>query len=549
MLGVRLCLSENTAVDFVQGGLAAEAAAQVEEHLDTCCDCRRFVAAVGQVMSADEEADGAPATGGPGADGPPAAMEPLARGTAVGRYRVLGPIGAGAMGVVYAAWDAEMEREVALKLLRPAPGCLAADDRMRARLLREAQALARLTHPHVVTAYDVGTHAGGVFVAMELVSGTTLRQWLAERPRQWREVLAVFLQAGAGLAAAHAVGLVHRDFKPDNVIVDGQGRARVVDFGLARLTGEDSGAPAASGDDAASDGAAGRLRSAVLTGAGARVGTPAYMAPEQHLGQRVDPRTDQFSFCVALHEGLYGTRPARAGSDAATEEARLVVPARQAPSPSGVPARLRRVLQRGLCAAPDDRYPSMDTLLFALGRSARPRWRWALALTALVVLAGAAGLGYRGHVVRARQACATDARAQAAVWNEAQKQRIRDAFQATGAAEWERSFRGVVDRIDAYTAKWVVARTEACEATRRGQSRSRCATCAFSVSTRCSTAFRPWRSFSSTRTKRWSRAHRTPTATCVPSGAAPLALLSCGACVHRRIRPPERGQRACGLDS
>ncbi len=223
--------------------------------------------------------------------------EALERGAAVGRYVILDRIGAGGMGVVYAAYDPELDRRVALKLLRTdrfaAPGHL--------RLLREAKALARLTHPNVVAVHDAGTFGDQVFVAMELVEGETLRQWLEAGARSWREVLDRLLAAGRGLAAAHAAGLVHRDFKPENVLLGRDGRVRVVDFGLAKALADAAEEPAApdSGGELASP----------LTEWGAVLGTPAYMAPEQIRGIAADARSDQFSFCVALYEALYGERP------------------------------------------------------------------------------------------------------------------------------------------------------------------------------------------------------------------------------------------------
>jgi serine/threonine protein kinase len=233
--------------------------------------------------------------------------EPLARGTQVGRYVLLDAVGSGGMGVVYAAYDPELDRKVAIKLLRFDRLGSEAGERDRLRLQREAQAIARLSHPNVVHVYDVGTFGDQVFVAMEFVAGRTLRQWAEEEPRPWREVVDRFALAGRGLAAAHAAGLIHRDFKPDNVLLGDDGRVRVVDFGLARPAGQQ---PAPEGERTPSGGTLAHP----LTEWGVVVGTPAYMAPEQLRGEASDERSDQLSFCVSLYETLYGERPFPGGS-------------------------------------------------------------------------------------------------------------------------------------------------------------------------------------------------------------------------------------------
>ena len=245
-------------------------------------------------------------------DGPRSSPPPrLVAGAAIGRYILQARLGEGGMGVVWTAHDPELDRPVAIKLLTSPRGD------SQARLLREAQAMAKLAHPNVVAVFDVGLHNGQVYVAMELVLGVTLRAWLDADPRRpWRTILEMFLQAGRGLAAAHAVGLVHRDFKPDNALVGEDGRLRVVDFGLAALARD---APALTGSHAslrpldtgslhASSVSAALGVSALnsqLTQAGAVMGTLAYMSPEQHLGVAADPRSDQFSFCVALYTALH----------------------------------------------------------------------------------------------------------------------------------------------------------------------------------------------------------------------------------------------------
>ncbi|HVZ85706.1 MAG TPA: serine/threonine-protein kinase, partial [Polyangia bacterium] len=354
-----------------------------------------------------------------------AAEAGLAKGAAIGRYVVLGLVGRGGMGEVYAAYDPELDRKIAVKLLRArGRGESAADG--KTRLLREAQAIARLSHPNVVVVYDVGTVRDSVFIAMEFVEGNTLGYWLQAAPRRWREVLDVYLAAGRGLAAAHAAGLVHRDFKPENVMITKSGQVRVMDFGLARdqhTTDEPSPAgqlafeaaakavaladtfeagidpdataklgPGAVSSAAPPTGSGGYLR-LKLTQTGTMLGTPAYMAPEQFAGSGGDARSDQFSFCVALYEGIYGQRPF-AGDSALALMSNVVAGTVTDPPPDArVPAWIRRILLRGLATDPKARFPSLAELLAALGRDPaihRRRWLAVAAATALVA-AGAAG--------------------------------------------------------------------------------------------------------------------------------------------------------------
>jgi len=281
------------------------------------------------------------------------AVEPL-EARFIGHFAVLRKLGEGGMGVVYAAYDERLERRVALKLIH-------GDD--TARLMREAQALARVSHPNVVQIYEVGTYADRVFVAMEYVEGPTLTEWLAE-PREFGAILDVFVQAGRGLEAAHARGLVHRDFKPGNVIVGADGRARVLDFGLARAD-DRRDEPAPQGISAArmSDPS---LLSSPLTRTGSLLGTPAYMSPEQFLGVAVDARSDQFSFCVALYEALYDKRPF---AGATMSELMAAVTRGEVEPPPPRPelaATIPAAVLRGLIAEPEARWPTMTELLDVL---------------------------------------------------------------------------------------------------------------------------------------------------------------------------------------
>lgn len=293
----------------------------------------------------------------------------------VGRYVVLEEIGSGGLGVVYSAYDPELDRKVALKLLNPAR----LSPRAAARMQREAQAMARVTHPNVVAVHDAGPHGDGVFIAMELVDGMTLSAWKAQGRHKWTVVRDVLVSAGHGLDAAHRQGLVHRDFKPANVLVDTQGRARVLDFGLARA--------AESADE--TPGTPQQLLSVDLTQTGTVLGTPAYMAPEQFEGH-ADARSDQWGFCVTAYEMLYGGRPF-GGMDA--NGMRDAVRAGKIPSPhagSSVPSWLYRALTRGMSVSPAERHSSMQALLGAMQRDKRSR-RMQIAGVALTVLLSSAG--------------------------------------------------------------------------------------------------------------------------------------------------------------
>jgi len=271
----------------------------------------------------------------------------------LGRFTVLRRLGVGGMGEVFAAYDEELDRKVAVKLLKARDD----DARERGRILREAQAMARLSDPNVAQIYDVGVYAGQVFVAMEFIDGPTLGAWQRQAPRGVAELLAVYIQAGRGLQAAHAAGLVHRDFKPENVLIGGDGRVRVVDFGLARAR-----------DDADADAVdplvvSGSVLTSPLTMTGALMGTPAFMAPEQWRGGATDGRTDQFSFCVALWDALYGRRPFPATNFAELSNQVLTGQLHPPLRPVEVPERIHAALVRGLSTDPARRWPSMAELL------------------------------------------------------------------------------------------------------------------------------------------------------------------------------------------
>ncbi|WAS97787.1 serine/threonine-protein kinase [Nannocystis punicea] len=322
---------------------------------------------------------------------PGALVGPVAPPPHFGRFAVLRTLGEGGMGVVYAAYDEELDRRIAVKVLRDA----AQDPNARDRMIREAQAMARLSHPNVVQVHEINEQSGQIYVAMEFVKGLTLRAWLSEQARPWREIRDMFVQAGRGLAAAHAEGLVHRDFKPDNVLIGTDGRARVADFGLAGTAGQQPPAAADNNDSVALRVGRHNAFSTSLTMAGTIMGTPAYMSPEQHCGVATDARSDQFSFCVALWTALY-RQPPFAGDNLLDLAESVCGGHLIKPPPSEVPAFIRDALVRGLATDAVQRHPSMDVLLDALTRDlvlARPsRWRGVAVAVAAAAVAAVAVL-------------------------------------------------------------------------------------------------------------------------------------------------------------
>jgi eukaryotic-like serine/threonine-protein kinase len=383
------------------------------------------------------------------------------RGTALGRYVVLGHVGSGGMGAVFAAYDPELDRKVALKLLhRETDGGKPAQD----RLVREAQAMARLRHPNVVVVHDVGVVEGRVFFAMEFVEGTTLTSWLLARDRSLPEVLAVMRAAGAGLAAAHRAGLVHRDFKPDNVLVALDGTVVVTDFGLARAL--DVVEPPRLGSTPPSSSA--NILASPLTVSGALLGTPAYMAPEQFQGGDPGPASDQFSFCVALHQAVYGVRPFEAVSIA--ELVASVTQGRVVDPPPGrrVPAWLRRVILRGLAVDPTARWPSMDVLLARLARNPPGRRRQIAALVGAAALAGTVGVlaASVGEPPAPAEPCPRADDRLAGLWDDGKRDEVRAAFAATGRPYAATTVETVITGLDAYAAAWLDGHEAACRATR-----------------------------------------------------------------------------------
>src|SRR5581483_8059691 len=406
--------------DLVRGVLPPDEAQRAREHAASCEACGLLLMQAQAHASALEMPTSAGQT--PRSDpnlatmsGPRAkslkAEPALARGTQIGRYVVLDRVGQGGMGSVYAAFDPELDRRVALKLLR-------ADDQSeegKQRLLREAQAMARLSHPNVVAVHDVGVHGGSVFIAMEFVPGSTLKDWMGNQKHTWREVVKAFAEAGKGLAAAHAAHLVHRDFKPANVLIGEDGRVRVTDFGLARGDGPNLPDPKIA--PTFSDSGSHHSLSDPLTQVGSVVGTVGYMSPEQILSQTLDPRSDQFSFCVCLWEGLYGKRPFLGETPQAITRRVLEGKLPEVPRGTGVPARLHAALVKGLQTNPNLRFPSMDALIHELQRDPAQTVRQAAPLVAAAVLLLGGVVGFQLKQARAAHACGAVSQSLAGVWD------------------------------------------------------------------------------------------------------------------------------------
>jgi len=419
--------ADTLATAFADGPPVPERAA-IANHAASCPSCHHVISALmgWQVVTAG------------GARNP---MR-LVAGDHVDRYVIEAVLGAGGMGVVYAARDPDLGRRVAVKLLR-----VGTDDE---RLKREAQALARLSHPNVVAVHDVGVHDGQIFVAMALVAGSNLRQWLGT-PRPVAERLRHLLAAGRGLAAAHAAGLVHRDLKPDNVFISDDGHALVGDFGLARAVGE-VGASGAIGEAPLE-----------LTMTGVVLGTPAYMAPEQAEGEAT-AASDQFGLCVTAWETLYGERPYAGQTFAEIQTAVRAGRIGKPRAEAGVPSAVQRALVRGLAADPSARFPSVDALLAAMTPPPPPpagRWRWvALAIGGLGSAAAATVLlRGRGTLPDTTTRCVGTEALLGASWNPTRRAAVERAVTAPG----ERA--RVLATVDAYASEWRVMRRQVCLAT------------------------------------------------------------------------------------
>lgn len=405
-------------------------------------------------------------------------MRELPPGTQVGRYKILEVLGVGGMAIVYRARDPYLSRDVALKLLHEHRRLLPQASHDYGRLLREAQALAKLSHPNVVAAFDVGAHDGAVFLAMELVEGETLRAWL-DHSRPLHEIVQVLLGAARGLAAAHDAGVLHRDFTPRNVVVSPAGTAHVVDFGLARDTptalhhgGDDKDA---GGDvDAAASGKVRSRDSAMpatavaseLTSAGAVMGTPGFMAPEQAAGTPADERADQFGFAATAFYALTGREPfpGKGGLDGY----RAALRRERAPWPATIDRRVRRVIDRGLALAPEDRWPNMATLVAELVRATSFRRQRAIAIglaVAMLAIALTVVVARRTRGGEEAVSCTGDGSAFDGAWNRDRRAKLEAAFRAHGTQLASETFAIVAARLDAARTRWLASRRDACEDT------------------------------------------------------------------------------------
>ena len=419
------CPDDSTILDFVAGRLSPEAVAALDAHLDGCEDCRAVVV------------------------GMHGAAQPSPR--QFGRFQIEDTLGAGAMGVVHAAFDPQLNRRVALKVIRGDAQSAAA----QARLLAEAKAMARLSHPNVIPVFDVGSSDAGVFIAMELVEGETLRAWCDGASRSWREALELCVQAGRGLAAAHAAGVVHRDYKPDNVLVGG-GRARVGDFGLATGSLERG-----HGVDVVVTHETSSRASSTTTDDGRLIGTPAYMAPEQLQGKFADARSDQFAFCVATYEAVCGVRPYAgrtiAGLLASLDAGSLVPPTRE------VPRRVVAVLARGLQSEPSKRFRDMPSLLAAL-QGTRRRVGVVVGVAGVLAASTVAAFALSGPPAETSDPCRGSADALADVWDGDRRDALTRSFAQRRPEYGTRSAEAVTAIVDGWAGRWTDAHRQTCSA-------------------------------------------------------------------------------------
>ena len=444
--------------DFVKAKLPPQQLGPIDEHLDSCDDCRMLVAALAGTLS-EEEGD----------------AEPPAAAPTLGRYVVIDIVGQGAMGIVYQAHDPKLDRKVAIKLLHRDRDSSKArlgpsrDD----RFLREAKAMARLVHPNVVAVHDTGVADEQVFVAMEFVDGLNLRQWLAGTPkRSTAEITEAFMQAGEGLAAAHDAGIVHRDFKPDNVFVSKDGAVKVGDFGLVTFGNVDEKSSDGDGAQRFARGSSespigeGGDASTTLTQTGTRLGTALYMSPEQFDAGPVGPASDQFSFCVAFYEALYGVSPILGHTG---KEIRDAIESQRISAPKetrDVSKKVHRAIVAGLARHPSARHDSMHELLAALKPSVtRANSRWHLGAAA-AALCGAIALVAVAPWRASPALCSAPNEELEGVWDDAKRTRLQQAFASNPNPNALEAFERVSLAFDGYSEDWLATRVQTCEATR-----------------------------------------------------------------------------------
>ncbi len=451
-----ICLSEELIIEFVEARLPPDKLVSVDQHLDRCAECRTVVGALASAMPSLPHS------------------ELMPNAPTLGRYVVLEVVGEGAMGVVYAAYDPKLDRKVAIKVLHPE----VAHQRSRTgptrhdRFLREAKAMARLVHPNVVAVHDTGMASEQLFVAMEFVDGTTLREWNEAGPHSVAEVIEVYTQAGKGLVAAHGAGIVHRDFKPDNVLVSRAGLVKVGDFGLVSLSTEDASLDDDELQEERKHALDLVLSSGTMTQTGTRLGTARYMSPEQYDAKNTGPASDQYSFCVALYESLYGVIPF---SGTTGREIRAAIAKQKcnesdtnagALSPSG--ARLHSAVLLGLQEDPAKRHESMAALLTALATSQdRPKRRNRLLLGALAVgLTLSLLLLLSRNETQAPELCAPPVAELVGVWDLDVQSTLQAAFAANSSGIAAETSARVSTIFDAYRENWLGTHVQACQATR-----------------------------------------------------------------------------------
>ena len=431
---------DTTIALFVERRLEDRQLTELKHHIDSCDSCR---AIVGELARSDKVlAEGS--TLGAAA---PETRDDLRAGDRIGRYVVQDLVGAGAMGAVYVALDSDLDRKVAIKILHR--GAAAS----HARMLREAQALARVADRGVVAVHDVGTHGDRIYIAMEFVTGGTFKTWVRDAPRTPRAIVTVAVAAARGLAAAHDVGLVHRDVKPDNILVDAHGVARIGDFGLAAGVGEPGSAVGGSGTFATE-----------LTASGMLVGTPAYMAPEQLAKGAATQRSDQFSFAVTVYEALFGRRPFV--GDTLDEIRRAMTAPVSFHDNTRVPAHVRKALVRALAIDPERRFPSMRAFTDALDFEPRRRRLYIAVGGAAGIAALIASVAVARSTVSTSQPCQDSERKLAGVWDATRKAELQRAFLATGVPYAEDAWRGFARSLDQYAGSWAAMHRSTCEATR-----------------------------------------------------------------------------------